>query len=175
MTNNNNQSHTCSSLQACRNPSGDSCSWYRDCLNRFNPCSSSPSDEYALTYGNHYCTKYENNLNKFSSQAQQWIGKVRKCLQLALKTQLGSGISCSNLKVEAFDSHTKCYVDSGFCELPLSDYVEITKLVGNALLPFSGGAFRTVLNGGSTFASCAARYASALGSEFSSVVDDLLG
>lgn len=162
-------------LTACRSPTGDSCSWYRDCLNRFIPCPQSSSDEYALNYGNNYCTKYENNLSKFSSKAQKWIGKVKKCLQLALKQYIGNDISCGNLKVEAFDSHTKCYVDSGFCELPLSDYVEITKLVGNALIPFSGGAWRTSLNGGSTLISCAARYASALGEEFSDTVSDLIG
>ena len=65
-------------------------------------------------------------------------------------------------KKTSFNSHTKCYVDNGFCNLSFSDYREITKLVGNALTPFSGSAWLTSLNGGSTLASCARRYASAI-------------
>ena len=75
--------------------------------------------------------------------------------------------------MNAFNSHTKCYVDSGFCSLPLSDYVQITKVVGNALIPFTGGAWLTAQNGGSTVVACATRYASALGDAFSSTVNDL--
>ena len=75
--------------------------------------------------------------------------------------------------MNAFDSHTKCYVDSGFCSLPLSDYVQITKVVGNALIPFFGGAWLTAQNGWNTVVACARRYASALGDAFSSTVNDL--
>ena len=75
--------------------------------------------------------------------------------------------------MNAFDSHTKCYVDSGFCSLPLSDYVQITKVVGNALIPFTDGAWLTAKNGGSTVVACARRYTSALGDAFGSTVNDL--
>ena len=149
-----------SHFQSCRNPLGTDCYWYQDCLDKYNPCYG--SDEYAISYGYHYCNQYTMNLYRFSSRAQDWIRKTKRCLQLALKSYVGTSISCSALKKAAFDSHTKCYVDNGFCDLSTSDYKEITKLVGNALIPFSGSAWLTSVNGGSTLYSCSRRYASAL-------------
>ena len=144
-------------LQACRNPSGGSCSWYRDCLHKFNPCTGSGSDEYALNYGNNYCNVYENNLQKFSPQGQQWVGKVRKCLQVALKDAIGTKISCSDLKKRAFNSHTKCYADSGFCSLCFDDYKAVFKLVKGAFVPFSGSSWLSFWNGVATAGGCVNR------------------
>ena len=51
-------------------------------------------------------------------------------------------------------------------------HVQITKVVGNALIPFFGGAWLTAQNGWNTVVACARRYASALGDAFSSTVND---
>ena len=125
-----------------------------DCLNKFNPCLDSGHNEYALNYGYNYCNQYENNLQKLSKEGQQWVGKVRKCLQDALKDEVGTNITCSDLKTKAFKSHTKCYAECGFCALPVADYYQIMNLVKGAFVPLSGSSWLSFFNGVATAGKC---------------------
>ena len=94
---------------------------------------------------------------EFSAQGQQWVSRVRKCLQVVLKDVVGTKISCSDLKAKAFKSHTKCYADSGFCSLPFDDYTAVFKLVKGAFVPFSGSSWHSFWNGVATAGGCVNR------------------
>ena len=65
----------------CTQPSGNDCSWYRDCLETLNPCGTKG---YAINYALKYCNKYEQNLDKFSPYGRKWVLSAKKCLQTKL-------------------------------------------------------------------------------------------
>ena len=67
----------------CYSPSGDSCDWYRNCLEKKHPCEAS-SNAYAITYAEKFCRLFNEKRAKFSADGQKWMDGVRKCLQVAL-------------------------------------------------------------------------------------------
>ena len=60
-------------------------------------------------------------------QGQAWIDKVRACLISAIFVQYKNNANCQQVKDAAFNSHTECYVSSGFCTTIVSS---ITNLRG---------------------------------------------
>lgn len=129
------------------------CDWYQQCLHKIEPCDQDPANEYAMSYGYKYCTEYERNLKNFSTKGQTWIAKVRKCLQKALSYSVGRAYGCKFIQDSAFNSHSKCYVDSGLCDLPPEDWNQILKITGSEF--FSGDAkLKTWLNAGGASARC---------------------
>ena len=122
-------------LKQRRWPDNEDCSWYENCLDRFNDCKNS-NDEYAISFGKNYCEKYARNLFKFSERGRKWIGIVRQCLISDMSKLVGTSISCEDLKTRAFESHPECYYFGnsyyGFCALPLSDWWHVTYTVGDA-------------------------------------------
>ncbi len=70
-------------------------------------------------------------------EVQDWYQKARVCLQEALgeivDENLGS-TNCHQLKKDAFESHTKCYLESGFCELSKKGQFQILRTGGLSLL-----------------------------------------
>ena len=67
----------------CFSPPGDSCDWYRNCLERRYPCEAT-SNGYAVKYAEHFCKLYDQNFGKFSPIGRNWVNEVRKCLQVSL-------------------------------------------------------------------------------------------
>ena len=63
-------------------------------------------------------------------------------------------MSCSDLKDFAFNSHPKCYVESGFYELPKINWVASFVRVGGAFIHKAGGTF---INSGGTYKLCKER------------------
>ena len=115
----------------CYSPSGDSCDWYRNCLEKKYPCEAS-SNAYAITYAATFCRLFEERRAKFSSEGQQWMDGVRKCLQVALVPLLRpwANPTCKEIRERAFASHTPCYLEPdkdvpSICDL---DYVEKVKI-----------------------------------------------
>ena len=116
----------------CYSPSGDSCYWYRNCLERKYPCEAT-SSQYAIKYAEHFCKLYDENFGKFSLIGRNWVNRVRKCLQVSLVPLLRPRVddpSCEEMREKAFASHTTCYLDPGdsvpaVCDLDCSDYFKI--------------------------------------------------
>ncbi|CAF0777929.1 unnamed protein product [Adineta ricciae] len=124
----------CSS--SCANPPMKSCDFYLSCMERKAPCGLGG---YANNYGNVYCTKFVQNLNRFSVEGQTWIYNTMNCLQKALVLPLKNCVkSCSVLQSVAFSSHPSCYVNNGVCELPALDYISLFPVVGPGLLSKAG-------------------------------------
>ena len=49
----------------CYSPPGDSCDWYRSCLEKKYPCEAT-SNGYAIKYAEHFCKLYDQSYAKFS-------------------------------------------------------------------------------------------------------------
>ena len=115
----------------CYSPPGDSCDWYRNCLEKKYSCEAS-SNAYAITYAEKFCRKYEERRAKFNADGQKWMDGVRKCLQVALVPLLRpwANPTCEEIRERAFDSHTPCYLEPdkdvpSICDL---DYVQYAKI-----------------------------------------------
>ncbi|CAH3139946.1 unnamed protein product [Pocillopora meandrina] len=117
--------------QECYSPPGDSCDWYRNCLERKYPCEAT-SNGSAIRYAEHFCKLYDQNFAKFSLSGKKWVNGVRKCLQVSLVPLLRPWVdpTCKEIRERAFASHTPCYLNPGngapsVCGLDCSDYLQI--------------------------------------------------
>jgi hypothetical protein len=99
-------------------------------------------DSYPLIYGEKNCLAFQNNINQFSAQGQAWIWDTMFCLQTFLSTNIHCDSTCSSTSTAAFNSHPTCYVQSGFCDLPVWDYYHVFTTVGTQL--FKGPAWAQV-------------------------------
>lgn len=110
-----------------------SCDFYL-CQEQKNECGL---DGYNLGFGFKYCTKSKFELFDAmkTSLGKSWVTNVFQCLQQASQQKsilsiLNNDVrSCEQIKLDAFDSHPDCYVDSGFCSLKFSEKLNIFKLI----------------------------------------------
>lgn len=127
----------------CFSPAGNSCEWYRQCLDaRFN-CTGTRYD-YAIGYGKKFCDLYGAHYDEFGLVARDWIDAARKCLQVKLVPLLRPWVnsSCKGIYDDAFSTHTGCYLSPqdgapSVCQLPCADLWRIFWLVsfeGHALV-----------------------------------------
>ncbi|KAJ7388475.1 hypothetical protein OS493_037385 [Desmophyllum pertusum] len=126
-----NLSPTTSLPSECYSPCGDSCDWYRNCLEKKYPCEAT-SNAYAIRYAETFCKLYDKRFSSFSQDAQKWINGVRKCLQVVLVPLLRPWTkpTCQGIRQKAFASHTPCYMHPGkdvpsVCDLGCWQYFKI--------------------------------------------------
>ncbi|KAK7056706.1 hypothetical protein VNI00_002423 [Paramarasmius palmivorus] len=117
----------------CSSPPLRSCAFYSDCLEAHFQCGP---NGYPIGYGLKYCTKFSTpeNLARFSQKGQDWMWDTMHCLQTALVPDLQTPATapgaCEKLEEKAFGTHAQCYVSSGLCTLPPSDWLVIVDIVG---------------------------------------------
>jgi Stanniocalcin family len=139
----------------CSNPVPNSCTFYPSCLESRLHCGPSG---YPLGYGLHYCELFTNARSQMSPEGQAWVTDTMLCLQRAL-VPYGTGresTTCSDVKEYAFGTHPSCYIESGVCTLPPSDWAIIVDTVGLADLFSSWDAFKATME---TAGGCGAFYA----------------
>lgn len=115
---------------------------------------------YPVGYGYKYCNRSLFGLlqEMQSEVGRQWVVKTVRCLQTKLNDEIGSAgagrgamaMSCDQIRQTALDSHPDCYVDSGFCEMPMADKMKIFNTVKSELLSSS-----TVSQATKTLSRCA--------------------
>lgn len=120
----------------CSGPQSDSCTFYPDCLEARYHCGT---EGYPIGYGLHYCSLFAESAQDMSGAGRQWISDTRFCLQDALVpyTNATAGreeegepaASCEEIRKFAFGTHPACYVDSGVCKLPPTDWAVIVRTV----------------------------------------------
>ena len=115
----------------CYSPSGDSCDWYRNCLEKKYPCEDT-SNAYAIRYAERFCRLYNERYSSFSAAGQKWVNAVRKCLQVNLAPLLRPWFkpTCQEIRDKAFASHTPCYLypdkdAPSVCDLSCFDFFKI--------------------------------------------------
>lgn len=115
----------------CIDPVWRSCSFYATCAEAALDCGP---DGYPLGYGLKNCLRFERNISAFSVTGQSFIWDVMHCLQSALVNVIQRGSTCDQVSVAAFASHAPCYLQNGFCALPVMDWVEIAMTVKSDLI-----------------------------------------
>lgn len=118
---------------SCDNLIG-SCDYYL-CAEQKSPCGL---DGYNLGFGFKYCSgsKFKLAQEMKTPQGQSWVQNVFQCLQRQsfFKLQSTPQRSCDAIKSDAYDSHPDCYIQAGFCELKLSEKINIFKLIKSEIL-----------------------------------------
>ncbi len=110
-----------------------SCDFYL-CQERNNPCGL---EGYNLGYGYKYCSASKFGLieRMSTSASKNWVLQVFSCLQKQSgidSQQLSAtpaGSRCESIRSQAMNAHPGCYVQAGFCDLPLSEKVKIVKTI----------------------------------------------
>lgn len=83
-------------------------------------------DGYLIGYGARYAERFYRRTRPWMSPAgKRWLDATLVCLQVTLRERIDATTSCDDVRTRAFDSHPECYVDAGFCELPLSDWFAV--------------------------------------------------
>ncbi|KAG5634686.1 hypothetical protein H0H81_001098 [Sphagnurus paluster] len=130
----------------CANPPRDSCAFYSECVEAKYNCGP---QGYPLGYGGHFCEKFGANRQKLSAKGQAWMVDTMQCLQRELipeATGTAASATCASIQKKAFLSHARCYVDSGLCKLPPTDWVSIVQIVEIPTLFKNIDSFAATLN-----------------------------
>lgn len=118
-------------LTNCFNPSYKSCSFYSDCLENKYHCGH---DGYPLGYGNKFCEIFKDSSYDFTKEGQDWIWNTMHCLQEELIPLYKNTSNCTYLEKFAFNTHSECYVKTGFCNLDIKDkYILIEIIISNKI------------------------------------------
>lgn len=81
---------------------------------------------YVRTFALPYCQQYLDKKDSFSPQGQLILKKIRTCLQEELLNEVKSGnVLCENIRSVGIESHYKCYLESGFCDISKTDLVTV--------------------------------------------------
>ena len=116
-------------------------------------------DGYLLGYGTRYAERfYRQTRPRMSPRGQRWIDDVLVCLQRDLRDSIDSTTRCDDIRTIAFDSHPACYIEAGFCSLPILDVLNVLWTI-DAREWFGSDAFRQAAR---TAAGCSQKYASAI-------------
>ena len=116
-------------------PSAHSCTYYQS-LESEMKCGP---DAYLANWGGPMCAKYLKHETNFwkslllTSELKAWFPRVRLCLQQDLEASK-SQLTCDNLTDFAKDSHIRCYVQTGFCELSSISKLQLGKLSAAAVI-----------------------------------------
>eukprot|EP00122_Pirum_gemmata_P004933 Pgem_evm1s4495 len=103
------------------NPLQTTCEYYQ-CVSERHPCGS---NGYAEGYGGKYCKRFQELKPNLSTKGQRWVELTTQCLQSEFSAfyEGDNSKSCDVLSKKAFDSHPKCYTQTGanVCDLPFLD------------------------------------------------------
>lgn len=99
---------------------GDTCDLYLD-LEKQLKCATA-GHEYLTVFGYKYCTRFQNQKQKGSKKFQTWAHDTSQCLQeMLVDNSKRIGEKCARLEEFAFDTHSTCYKETGFCRLSEPD------------------------------------------------------
>lgn len=108
------------------------CEYYR-CREALQPCGS---DGYLLGYAGKYCDRFARVTEpRVSPAANAWLKRVRRCLVEWVEANVPYDATCEDLGRQGTDSHTVCYVETGFCELSPFDWFGIVHSVDPGDIP----------------------------------------
>lgn len=87
-------------------------------------------DGYPLGYGAKYADRYFDEVYpSVSSEAQAFLRRVSIHLQREMDAFVTPSSSCEAVWDYGFGTHPACYIESGFCDLELSDVAAIAGAV----------------------------------------------
>lgn len=115
------------------------CEYYR-CREAQADTACGPTGYY-LDFAYDYCQRYQAVTAPLMSPAGQvFLHDIRRCLMTVMEAEIPLTSSCAAVKQAGFDSHPRCYIDAGFCQLPVADWVRVL-----ATISPSDFSFRQIL------------------------------
>jgi hypothetical protein len=101
------------------------CEFYQ-CRESVQPCGK---DGYFQRFGFPYCSKISKDLGaQVTPEEKAWILRAATCLQTDLNGMPVSW-SCSRTEDEAIISHTRCYLDAGFCKTSMDMRIKLFSMI----------------------------------------------
>ncbi len=111
-------------------PPEEADAWYRCVDGHLQGGAGCGPDGYLLGFGGKYARKYMLEVRPNLSEAgQAFLDHNLTCLEEALSAGMEAEPRCEDVSTLGFASHVPCYVESGFCELPLDDVLLIATAV----------------------------------------------
>lgn len=97
--------------QQCYSPNGNSCYWYRNCLEKKHFCKPR-FNGYVIRYAERFCRVFEEQKPKLRPEVQNWMEAARKCQQVAMVPLLAPGYqTCNEIREKALASISQCYLN----------------------------------------------------------------
>lgn len=102
----------------------------------YYPCREATAhcgeDGYLMRFANHYCERYRLVSEPHASPAaRRFLERVRRCLVTTFDAEVPEGTDCATMRERGFSSHPGCYVESGFCELSVADWLLVLNTIDN--------------------------------------------
>jgi hypothetical protein len=85
-----------------------------------NPGSGCGTNGYLLKFGYRYCSLFVKKNYFYTPLGQTILRSIRHCLVQALEDS-EIPLQCGNVRKIGFESHFGCYLQAGFCDMPLHD------------------------------------------------------
>ncbi len=103
----------------------------------YYPCRDAERDVscgeegYFLGFGHKYCERFTQvTFDRLSTDGKRWLDETRVCLQETVdEIAADTDLDCDEVQQRAIDAHPPCYLDSGVCDLPLTDQAKIATTV----------------------------------------------
>lgn len=110
--------------------SSTSCEFY-SCMEQKTQCGK---NGYWKKWGLYYCQKFLFHESEFSPASQKWLQASRLCLQRSSQHLASGNLTCEQMGDTALNTHVGCYVDTGFCELTVSEKNKIYWYLSSAMI-----------------------------------------
>lgn len=87
-------------------------------------------DGYLMRFAHHYCERYRLVSEPHASPAaRRFLERVRRCLVTTFDAEVPEGTACETMRARGFASHPGCYVETGFCELSIADWLLVLNTI----------------------------------------------
>lgn len=117
-----------SELEECESKRS-SCDFY-SCVEKEMPCGK---DGYFIGFGDRFCRRFDNILDKLSPEGKTWFFNARQCLTGKILSR-NKYNNCQEIEEKSYNDHKPCYMDTGYCDLTSSDKFQIMKVISPLLL-----------------------------------------
>ena len=111
----------------CSHLKGD-CEFYA-CMEEEYKCGRTG---YPSNFGGKYCLGFTAIEKNFTERGKLWLQNTRACLMQKILNAPDYN-NCEELREGSFADHVPCYVESGFCQLPIKDKLKVFKLIKREL------------------------------------------
>lgn len=113
--------------QNCQ-PKPANCQFYQCAEQQFRCGTNGYFQKFAGPYCNYF---FNETYNKVSASTQKWLVDVAYCLQTAVEKSIQNNpqISCNKIRSKAIQSHSECYVKTGFCQLDRTEQAYIISIL----------------------------------------------
>lgn len=87
-------------------------------------------DAYLIRFAEKYCLRFRMvSEPEASPEAKEFLRKIRRCLITTLDELVPENDDCEAFETTGFNSHPECYIEAGFCDLGVSDWLLVLNTI----------------------------------------------